>query len=194
MIIEEEAEPAEQIVELGAAQAFLRPWYLALGAGPGLVDEQREASLQEAPVEGGIVGDDQIGGRRPRGHVVVVELLAAQLVIGDAGEPNYLFVKRLAGILETGIAGQHVVEHALGGEVEGQARQLDDPVGVGLDPGGLDVDDHAEAFDGGGVVIGVTRHHWHTAQNAVVAALLQADGQLFQIGEIGHLNLRCRGP
>ena len=140
------------------------------------------------------MGDDQVGGGCQRGHGLVVELLAAQLVIGDAGEPDHLFVERLAGILETGIAGQHVIEHALGGEVEGQTRQLDDPVAGGIEPGGLDVDDQAEALQGGRVIVGIAGDHRDAAQDAVVAALLQADGQLFEIGGIGHLNLRCRGP
>jgi hypothetical protein len=112
VIVEEETEPAEQIVELGAAQAVLRPGHLTLGAGPGLVDEQGEASLQEAPVEAGIVGDDEIGGRCQRADDLVVELLAAQLIVGNAGEPDHLVGQRLAGILEAGIAGQDVIEHA----------------------------------------------------------------------------------
>jgi hypothetical protein len=78
--------------------------------------------------------------------------------------------------------------------VEGQTRQLDDPVTGGIEPGGLDVDDQAEALQGGRVIVGVAGDHRNAAQNAVVAALLQADGQLFEIGGIGHLNLRCRGP
>jgi hypothetical protein len=57
-------------------------------------------------------------------------------------------VERLAGILETGIAGQHAVQRALGGEVEGQACQLDNLVALGIEPGGLDVDDQAEALQG----------------------------------------------
>ena len=113
VIVEEKPEPAEEIVELGTAQAFLRPWHLTLGAGPGLVDEQGEAPLQEAPVEAGIVGDDEIGGCCEPGNDLVVELLAAQLVVGDAGEPDYLVGQRLAGVLEAGIAGQNVVEHAV---------------------------------------------------------------------------------
>jgi hypothetical protein len=92
MIIEKEAESGEQIVELGAAQAFLRPGHLPHGAGPGLVDEQREAPLQEASVEGCVMSDHQVGRACERGDSVVVELLAAQLVIGDAGEPDHLLV------------------------------------------------------------------------------------------------------
>jgi len=66
VVAEEEAEPAEQIVGLGAAQAFLRPGQLAHGAGPGLIDEQWEASLQEARVEGGIVSAwSAFGSRHP---------------------------------------------------------------------------------------------------------------------------------
>jgi hypothetical protein len=64
----------------------------AAWTGPGLIDEQWEASLQEAPVGGGIVGDDQIGGGCQRGHGLLVELLPEQLVIGDAGKPDHLFV------------------------------------------------------------------------------------------------------
>jgi hypothetical protein len=76
--------------------------------------------------------------------------------------------------------------------VEGQARQLDDPVAGWIEPGGLDVDDQAEALQGGRVIVRIAGDHRNAAQNAVVAALLQADGQLFEIGGIGHLNLQCR--
>ena len=67
----------------------------------------------------------RLAGLAERDHGVLVEVLAAQLIISDAGKPDHLFVERLAGILETGIAGQHVIEHALGGEVEGQTCQLE---------------------------------------------------------------------
>ena len=140
------------------------------------------------------MGDDQVGGGCQPGDGLVVELLAEQLVIGDAGEPDHLFVQRLAGILESGISGQHVIEHALGGEVEGQTRQLDDPVAGGVQPSRLDVGNQAEAPCGGRVIVGIAGDHRDAAQNAVVAALLQANGHLFEIGGIGHLNLRCRRP
>jgi hypothetical protein len=39
------------------------------------------------------------------GHDLVVELLAKQPVIGDAGKPDHLSIERLAGILKPGIAG-----------------------------------------------------------------------------------------
>jgi hypothetical protein len=99
-------------------------------------------------------------------------------------------MERLSGILEAGIAGQDVIEHALGGEMEGQACQLDDPVAGGIEACGLDVDDQAEALDGGGIVVGIARHHRNAAQDAVVAALFQAGSQLFQVGGVGHRNLQ----
>ena len=135
-----------------------------------------------------------IGGGCQRDDGLLVELVAAQLVIGDAGEPDHLFVQRPARVLEAGIARQHVIEHALGGEVEGQARQLDDPVAGGIEPGGLDVDDQAEALQRARVIVGISGDHRDAAQNAVVAALLQAGCQRFQVSAVGHLNLRCRGP
>jgi hypothetical protein len=112
------------------------------------------------------------------------------MIIGDAGQPDDLLMQRLAGILKAGIARQDIIEHALGGEMEGQARQLDDPVAGGIEAGGLDVDDQPEALDGGGIFVGVARHHRDPAEDAVVAALLQAKSHLLQIGAIGHLNLR----
>ena len=161
----------------------------------GLSTNKGKRRSRKHPIKGGIVGDDQVGGGSQRGHGLLVELLAEQLVTGDAGKSDHLCVERLAGILKTGIAGQHVIEHALGGEVEGQTRQLDDLIAGGVQPGGLDVDDQAEALQGGRVIVGIAGDHRDAAQNAVVAALLQAeDGQLFEIGGIGHLDLRCRGP
>jgi Histidine kinase-, DNA gyrase B-, and HSP90-like ATPase len=61
-------------------------WY------PGFVDEQRKASLQEASVEGCVVSDDQVDGGCQRGHGLLVEPLADQLVIGDVGKSDHLFV------------------------------------------------------------------------------------------------------
>jgi hypothetical protein len=46
--------------------------------------------FKEAPDEGRIVSDDQIGGGRQRGHGLVVELPAKQLIVGDAGKPHDL--------------------------------------------------------------------------------------------------------
>ena len=48
VIVEEEAEPAEEVVELGAAQALLRPGHLALEQAQGLSTNDREAPLEEA--------------------------------------------------------------------------------------------------------------------------------------------------
>jgi hypothetical protein len=38
------------------------------------------------------MSDDKVGRACQRGDSVIVELLTAQLVIGDAGEPDHLFV------------------------------------------------------------------------------------------------------
>jgi hypothetical protein len=84
VIVEEEAELVEQIVELRAAQAFLRPRHLTHGAGPGLVDEHGEAPLEEAAVEACIVSDDQVCGLRQHGHGLVVEPLSTGSVRPNA--------------------------------------------------------------------------------------------------------------
>ena len=62
--------------------------------------------------------------------------------------------------------------------MEGQTRQLDNPVADRVERGGLDVDNQAEASHGGKVIVGIAGDHGNAAQNAIIAALLQADSQL----------------
>ena len=131
------------------------------------------------------MGDHQAGVGGQSGDGIIVERLPTDVVIGDTGEPADLFRNGHSGILEPGIAVADAVEDALGREVEGQDGKLDDLVARGIEAGRLDVDDQAETL-GGGIVIGVALDDRHAPEDAVIAALLQTQGQVFEIVVIGH--------
>ena len=88
-------------------------------------------------------------------------------------EPDHLCVERLPEILETGRAGQHVIKHA--SEEKWHCRLASSTIRSlsGSSPAVSTSTIRPKALQGGRIIVGIASQ-WNAAQNAVIAALLEA--------------------
>ena len=112
------------------------------GARPGGLSRGRDDVFDERSVEARVVGDDEVraddelrGGRD-------VDGLPGEILVGEARDARDLGRHRPARVLApgTGLGVEDVGDGALEGVREGEHRELDDGVALGVEAGGLAVD------------------------------------------------------
>ncbi len=180
MTVIEEPRPGGEPGQLDPFVPLGGPVDLTHRATPGLGAEDRAESLQEAPVEGGVVGDDQ-GGRRGEGrHGVRIDGLAGDHGVVDPRQGGDLGRNGLGRLPQPLKGFADLVDPTIGPVAERDHRQFDDLVAPPVQTRSLDIDEQACA-DEDAVRDRDRRPRRQTTQHAVSPARPQGRGHRLEI-------------
>src|SRR5215831_16976641 len=103
--------------------------------------EQGKPFLQEAAVEGGVMGDDKHYAAQQIVDGAIVDAVAGDHCIGNAGNSRDLGRNRNSGVFEPLPSAKNLVDlPALPVVFEKANPEFDDLVAIGIGAGGLDID------------------------------------------------------
>ncbi len=173
MTVVEPAAAVDEVAELGALEADLRPGHFGDRAGPGLVPEGVVETLAEGAVELGVVGDDEFGRLQQGTDNRHVDRLARHHLCGDAGQPRDLGADLDRGLVQHAEHAHHGADAPISVMHEGHHAEFNHLVAAVVEAGRLDVDHERDAFARAEPVGGVDGAGLQAPQHAVVVVFVE---------------------
>ena len=177
----EPAAAIDEIAELGALEADLRPGHLGDRAGPGLVSEAVVETLAEGAVELCVMGDDEVGRLQQGTNDRHVDRLAHHHFGGNAGQPRDLGANPDRRLVQHAEHADHRADPSLCVVHEGDHAEFDDLVTAVVEAGRLDIDHERDAFARSRPIGGIDRTWFQPPQHTVIIVLVEDLGRALWI-------------
>src|SRR6516165_1520814 len=166
--------------------------YISAAAGPMFCGKGRKASLQEAAIEIGVVGDNEDHSPQEIVDTVIVDALTGDHLVGNAGDLDDLSWDRKTRIFEPLPAAQNSIDSpALPIVLEEADAQFDNLVAIGVGSRCFDIYDSGDELRGAimRVVFGL---RFQPTTNPIIAAFGKRSSHLFECRfHVAHIG---RGP